>query len=309
MTAAERTYRLALRAYPAAYRDARGAEILATLAEMQGARRRPEVRQVRALLAGGIRAREAVTTGGTTAGMWAEGCRLAAFVLLLLAALRGMYVVATDIWFARFGMAHTFTPAPAMSTAALMRSTAAVLFPWLAAAALCRGRTTLAIAGPVLGFGLFLSGSMAGLGAGGGFVLSIQLAEAILLAAPIGLLLVARGGPSRPSSRYSPAWLLVPVLLAALELDGYYASTITFAPFAALVFGWFIAARLSPHLAVAAFAVLVPVIAFLAPFAVIQPQYEYAVAYTAGAVVLALASLASAIALGGGDAELEGPRR
>ena len=74
MTAAERTYRLALRAYPAAYRAERGPEILATLAEMQGDRRSPEARQVVALIAGGVRAREAATTGGTTAGMWAEGC-------------------------------------------------------------------------------------------------------------------------------------------------------------------------------------------------------------------------------------------
>ncbi len=99
----------------------------------------------------------------------------------------------------------------------------------------------------------------------------------------------------------------MPPLLAALELNGYYASTITVAPLAVLVVGWFAAARLSPHLAVAAFAVLVPVIAFLAPFAVTEPQYDYTVALTAGAVAVALASLASAIALGG-DAEA-GDRR
>ncbi len=307
MTAAERTYRLALRAYPAAYRAERGPEILATLAEMQGDRRSPEARQVVALIAGGVRAREAATTGGTTAGMWAEGSRLAAFVLLLLAALRSMYVVAADIWFSQFGMAHGFTPAFAMSMTGLARTTAAVMFPWLAAVALCRGRTRLAIAGAVASFALFFTRSMPALGSGVAFVQAIALAEAILLAAPIGLLWVAQRRPGRTAPRYSPAWLLVPPLLAVLELNGYYVSTITVAPLAVLVVGWFAAARLSPHLAVAGFAVLVPVIAFLAPFAVIEQQYDYSVALTAGAVVLALASLASAIAFGD-DAEA-GDRR
>ena len=307
MTAAERTYRLALRAYPAAYRAERGPEILATLAEMQGDRRRPEARQVVALIAGGVRAREAVTTGGTTAGMWAEGCRLAAFVLLLLAALRSLYVVAADVWFSQFGMAHSFTPAFAMSMTGLARTTAAVMFPWIAAAALGRGRMRVAMAGAVASFALFFTRSMPALGSGVAFVQAIALAEAILLATPIGLLWVAHRRPGRTTPRYSPAWLLVPPLLAVLELNGYYVSTITVAPLAVLVVGWFAAARLSPHLAVAAFAVLVPVIAFLVPFAVTEQQYDYTVALTAGSVAVALASLASAIALGG-DAEA-GDRR
>jgi hypothetical protein len=148
---------------------------------------------------------------------------------------------------------------------------------------------------------------MPALGSGVAFVQAIALAEAILLAAPIGLLWVAQRRPGKTAPRYSPAWLLVPPLLAVLELNGYYVSTITVAPLAVLVVGWFAAARLSPHLAVAGFAVLVPVIAFLAPFAVMEQQYDYTVALTAGAVVLAIASLASAIALGG-DAEA-GDRR
>jgi hypothetical protein len=239
--------------------------------------------------------------------MWAEGCRLAAFVLLLLAALRGMYVVAADVWYSQLGMAHGFTPAPAMSTTGLARATAAVLVPWIAAAALTRGRTPIAMAGAVASFALFFTRSMPALGSGVGFVEAIALAEAILLAAPIGLLWGASRRPGRPAPRYSRAWLLVPPLLAVLELDGYYVTTITLVPFAALVVGWFAAARLSPHLAVAAFAVLIPVIAFLAPFVVVDPQYQDGVAYTAAAVVLALASLASAIALGGRDSELDGP--
>ena len=140
---------------------------------------------------------------------------------------------------------------------------------------------------------------MPALDSGVAFVQAIAIAEAILLAAPIRLLWVAHRRPGRAAPCYSPAWLLVPPLLAVLELNGYYVSTLTFAPLAVLVVGWFLAARLSPHRAVAAFAVLVPVVAFLAPFAVTAPQYEYAVVLTAGAVVLALASLASAIAFGG----------
>ena len=110
MTAAERVYRLALHAYPAGYRGERGPEILATLARDAGHAPWPGGASGCRADRAAMRAREAATTGGTTAGMWAEGSRLAAFVLLLLAARRSMYVVAADIWFSQFGMAHGFTP-------------------------------------------------------------------------------------------------------------------------------------------------------------------------------------------------------
>jgi hypothetical protein len=67
-----------------------------------------------------------------------------------------------------------------------------------------------------------------------------------------------------------------------------------------------VAARVSPHLAVAAFAVLVPALAYLLPTAIGDAMvYEYAIAVVVGASVLALASLASAIAFG--DAQLDDP--
>ncbi len=100
-------------------------------------------------------------------------------------------------------------------------------------------------------------------------------------------------------------WLAVPVVLAVLRI-GFFASSITFWPLGALVLAWFVAARVSPHLAVAAFAVLVPALAYLLPTAIGDAMvYEYAIAVVVGASVLALASLASAIAFG--DAELDDP--
>jgi uncharacterized membrane protein YoaK (UPF0700 family) len=57
---------------------------------------------------------------------------------------------------------------------------------------------------------------------------------------------------------------------------------------------------------VAAFGVLVPVLAFVLPVALGAPQYRYAIAVATGTAVLALASLASALAFGG-DADFDGP--
>jgi hypothetical protein len=59
VTAAQRVYRLALRAYPASYRRERGEEILATLDEVHAGRRRPSPRQVASLTMSGVRERGA----------------------------------------------------------------------------------------------------------------------------------------------------------------------------------------------------------------------------------------------------------
>jgi len=63
----ERRCRLLLRAYPAAYRDERGEEIIGTLLEATpDGRAWPLPRDVRGLLIGGLRARAAVNQRGTT---------------------------------------------------------------------------------------------------------------------------------------------------------------------------------------------------------------------------------------------------
>lgn len=64
MSPIESRYRLLLRAYPASYRRVRGEEILGTLMEATPSRRQwPLVRDVRALVIGGLRARAAQNRG------------------------------------------------------------------------------------------------------------------------------------------------------------------------------------------------------------------------------------------------------
>ena len=314
MTAAERVYRVALRAYPTDYRRARGGEILATLDEMGAGSSRPSPRQLAALAAGGVRERGVRTTGGTRFGIWAEGCRLAALALLLLAAAGGLFVISLDTWYSRLHIVwpggEGITYAPALSGGALARSILAALLPLAGAWAVCRGRSALPIACSILAAGLFLAGQtrsgVMGFQSGQEWLANAyQLGDALVLAAPAALLCVGIRGGSRRCAKRSILWLLVPIVLGVLRI-GFYASSITFWPLGALVLAWFLAARVSPHLAVAAFGVLVPVLAFVLPFALGAPEYQYAIAVAAGAAVLAVASLASALAFDD-DAELDRP--
>ncbi|HEY3765610.1 MAG TPA: hypothetical protein VGL44_10680 [Gaiellales bacterium] len=317
MTAPERVYRLALHAYPPGYRRERGAEILATLDEMGAGSSRPSPRQVAALAASGVRERGARTTGGTRFGIWAEGCRLAALVLLLLAAAASLFVIAMDAWYSRLGIVwpggEGVTYAPALGGGALARSIIAVLIPLVGAWAVCRGRSAIPIACSILAAGLFLAGQVGSGLAEGQFVPTGQewlanaykLGDALVLSAPAALLCVGIRGDGRRPARRSLLWLAVPVVLGVLRI-GLYATSITFWPLGALLIVWFLAARLSPHLAVAAFAVLAATLAYVVPTAIGDAMvYEYAIAVATGAAVLAVASLAAALA--GDDAELDTP--
>lgn len=316
MTAPELAYRLALRAYPPAYRRERGREILSTLADMQGDARRPSLRQIGALLEAGIGERGRAVTGGDRAGMWAEGCALAALVLLLLAATGAAFQLGWDIWYARLGMGWPlggFTPVP-LQTAGLVRVLTAALLPWGAALAVCRGRRLLPLAMALTGAALYVGGVVGFAGTSGYQSWSpgqswmqnaYQLGTAIFLAAPAALLWVA-GRAGRPAAHRSLAWLALPAALTVLHLASYWETTVVFWPLGTIMLAWFLAGRWSPHLAVAVFGVAAPVLAFVLPTAVGAPGYEYAVAVAAGAAVLAFASLASALAFGP-DAELDPP--
>jgi hypothetical protein len=316
MTAAERAYRFVLRAYPSEYRRVRGDEILATLEEMQSGSSRPKLREVASLAACGVRERGFAVTGGTRTGMWVEGCRLAALVLLVLAATASMFPIVTDTWYSRLGFvwpSSPFTAGPAMSADPLIRSIVAVLLPLAGAAAVCRGRSTIAIAGSLLAAALFLSGDVgSGLMDGQSYGMgqdwlanAFKLGDAVFLAAPAALLLAAFRRRDEPAARRSLLWLGVPAVLGILHI-GFFATSLTFWPLGALLVAWFLAARFSPHLAVAAFGVLVPALAYVVPTAVGDATvYDYAIAVAAGATVLAIASLASA--LGYDDAELRTP--
>ena len=316
MTAAERAYRLALRAYPPDYRRERGPEILATLAEMQDGRAMPDARELGGLCAAGMSERGRRISGGGRAGMWAEGCALGALLLLLLAATASAYALSWDIWYGRLGMRWPigdYAPSP-LAAAGLARVLTATLLPLAAAFAICRGRRLIALAAPLAATALYLSGIVGFAGAVGyqswtpgqsWLENAYRLGTATFLAAPAALLWVAGRTGGRPAAQRSLAWLALPVVLAILHL-AYWATTVTFWPLGILVLAWFLAGRWSPHLAVAAFGVAVPVLVFILPTALGAPEYEYAVAVASGAAVIALASLLSALAFAP-DTELGRP--
>ena len=80
----ERHYRLLLRAYPAAYRRERGEEILAAVLEVEGGRRRrPSVGQARAIVLGGLRVRQTLAHGDSTAALAWHSAALAAIALVM----------------------------------------------------------------------------------------------------------------------------------------------------------------------------------------------------------------------------------
>ena len=87
MTELERRYLRLLRLYPAAYRRARGAEMLAVLMDATPPdRHRPPWREVRGLILGALRVR-AGAQGRRTAGQsWRVSLRTAALILLIQAA-------------------------------------------------------------------------------------------------------------------------------------------------------------------------------------------------------------------------------
>ena len=87
MTELERRYLRLLRLYPAAYRRARGAEMLGVLMDSAPPdRRRPPWREVRGLILGALRVR-AGAQGRRTAGQsWRVSLRTAALILLTQAA-------------------------------------------------------------------------------------------------------------------------------------------------------------------------------------------------------------------------------
>ncbi|MGD0166345.1 MAG: hypothetical protein ABSC51_03530 [Gaiellaceae bacterium] len=85
MSGAERCYRIALLAFPKAYRRERGEEIVATILE-GGDGRSPRLRELRSLVWAGITQRSLAAAGATTPGSIRAGVRLGAFSLYWLGA-------------------------------------------------------------------------------------------------------------------------------------------------------------------------------------------------------------------------------
>jgi hypothetical protein len=89
MTPAERAYRLALLAYPAAYRRERGLEILTTILDAGDRRWPPRGRELVAIVLDGVARRGHVAGGGSRAGSLRAGVRLAAFAWFWIYAVVG----------------------------------------------------------------------------------------------------------------------------------------------------------------------------------------------------------------------------
>lgn len=88
----ERRYRRLMRAYPAAYRQERGDELLGTLMELsRPGQRRPSAREARALVLGGLRVRAGADRLRSTMDSWLDAARVALVLILavqILLALR-----------------------------------------------------------------------------------------------------------------------------------------------------------------------------------------------------------------------------
>ncbi|MFF4812282.1 hypothetical protein ACFY03_29140 [Micromonospora chersina] len=83
MTELERRYRWLLRAYPRAYRQYRADEMLETLLATADDRRRPNLREAAALVAGGLRARTGADRLGSRSALGHSALRLSALSLLV----------------------------------------------------------------------------------------------------------------------------------------------------------------------------------------------------------------------------------
>lgn len=91
MTPAERAYRLALLAYPAAYRRERGLEILTTILDADDKGWPPRGRELVAIVLDGVARRGQRASGGSRSGSLRAGVRLAAFAWFWAYAVVGVF--------------------------------------------------------------------------------------------------------------------------------------------------------------------------------------------------------------------------
>ena len=194
MTRLERRAQWLLRLYPAGYRQERGEEIIGTLLEASADRTWPRVRDVRALVAGGLKARAAQNRQRTV------GANLRVAVM-------GGLALYLSLWVANYlvgvvqALVSNFAPPVGSSSwpaaVAALLTGAAVVLAWTAprVAALT---VALAAAAGVVYFGLAVGGPHALLGA--------PLLELLALAG-LAALAPREGHPSRH-------WLWLPGLIA-----------------------------------------------------------------------------------------------
>lgn len=203
----ERRYARLLRLYPKAYRDERGAEMLATLAEAD----RPTGRETVALIVGALRARAGLARLASPGRLWLSALRLS--VLLLVA-----HATAQSAAYAggvRLGAATELGHLGALVTGALA----------LVALAAGRYRWGLALSAGAFAFGQWALSWLLweNWGLGGEFW---QLPLAMVLTVPL-----LRRRP--PGSARPWAWLLA-VPLGVLLLPGVFAESLGWQPYAGL---------------------------------------------------------------------------
>lgn len=310
MSLSRRAYRAAMIAYPSSYREARGAEILATIDD-GGSRFRP--REIGGLLAGGLRNRAATASKGGLFGSWALGCQIAALVIFCLVAAVPLGQVGWDVWYVRLGM-HWPQDIPGASVfqygdGYLARNLLGAAIPLSGVVAICRGRVRIAIAAScamsalyALPFGSPLSGSAAYGGAllsqwHGVGVLAVQGGEVAFLAAPAAILWTSRRAATA-TTRHPLAWSALPFILASAFLDGATGGDLAFRFLATIVIMWVLLARFDPRFGFAAFALTVAVATKISPIALTHPDRAPYLLIIAGAVCVALASLGSALRYG-----------
>lgn len=238
MSGAERSYRIALRAFPKQYREERGEEIVSTILE-GGDSWRPHLRELSGLFWAGVAQRSLMAGGVKTAGSVRAGIRLGAYFLLWLAA---SGATASLVHFHSNHGRH-----------GLVLSVGAVIVGFTVLFALSRGwwaaPITLVFAWE-LGSAAFLGGSSRWLWHSGAGFFALW-AFAFL---PALLCLLARPHKQEPRDLRSPLWAIAAPALGALmgwQWSALYTNSLVGLVFVALLVGWLVLGWRDLRLAIA----------------------------------------------------------
>jgi hypothetical protein len=217
----EGRYRQLLRLYPKAYREARGAEMLATyLDAAESGRSLPAHREVAALIVGALRARAGIGAARTAGQIWLSALRMAALLLVAHAAAQSA-AHAGRVVFSELLMGRE----PAL--AAAVGHPAALAIGVLALVAVAGGRYGLGI---VLTMAMFVLGQWAM----SSLPLQIRLVEGEFWPLPVAMLLMLPLLRRRPAAAARPpAWLLA-IPAALILLPTAFDDTLQLQPFGLL---------------------------------------------------------------------------
>jgi hypothetical protein len=217
---AEGRYRQLLRLYPKAYREARGAEMLATyLDAAESGRSLPARREVAALIVGALRARAGIGAARTAGQIWLSALRLAALLLVAHAAAQSA-ARAGRVVFSELLMGRE----PAF---AALGHPAALAIGVLALVAVAGGRYGLGI---VLTVAMFVLGQWAM----NWLPLQIRLVDGEFWPLPVAMLLMLPLLRHRPAAAARPpAWLLA-IPAALILLPTAFDDTLQLQPFGLL---------------------------------------------------------------------------